>query len=49
MIILTREAIAAIETSMNANGKSGFGVRVTAERRLLRPEIRHALRGGAGT
>lgn len=31
MIVLTRAAIAAIETSLSENGKSGFGVRVTAE------------------
>jgi iron-sulfur cluster assembly protein len=31
MLILTRPAIAAIEASMKANDKIGFGVRITAE------------------
>jgi iron-sulfur cluster assembly protein len=31
MLILTRQAIAAIENSMNTNGKSGSGVRINAE------------------
>jgi iron-sulfur cluster assembly accessory protein len=31
MIVLTRPALAAIETSMNANGKTGQGVRLIAE------------------
>jgi iron-sulfur cluster assembly protein len=31
MIILTRPAIAAIESAIETNGKSGYGVRVKAE------------------
>ena len=31
MIVLTRPALAAIETSMSANGKIGQGVRIVAE------------------
>lgn len=31
MLILTRQAIAAIENSMNANGKCGSGIRINAE------------------
>lgn len=31
MLILTRQAIAAIDHSMNANGKSGSGIRIMAE------------------